>query len=78
MRPDLIEFVADRNPAKQGKFMPGSRIPIVGEDQLRAAKPDYVALLPWNLRTEVKAQLAYVAEWGGQLVTAVPRLEIGW
>ncbi len=77
IRPDLIEFVVDRNPAKQGKFMPGSRIPIVGEDRLREARPDYVVLLPWNLRTELKAQLAYIGAWGGQFVTAVPQLEVG-
>lgn len=77
IRPDLIDFVVDRNPAKQGKFMPGSRIPIVGEDRLREARPDYVVLLPWNLRAELKTQLAYIGAWGGQFVTAVPQLEVG-
>ncbi len=76
IRPDLIAFVVDRNPAKQGKCMPGSRIPIVDEDQLKAAKPDYILILPWNLRTELTHQLAYVKEWGGKLVTAVPDLQI--
>ena len=76
VRGDLVERVADANPAKQGKFMPGSRIPIVAEAQLRAARPDYIVLLPWNLRAELTAQLAYVRDWGGQLVTAVPMLEI--
>lgn len=76
VRPDLIAFVADRNPAKQGKFMPGSRIPIVGEEHLRAAQPDYVVLLPWNLRTELQSQLDYVSDWGGKLVTAVPQLKV--
>ncbi len=75
VRPDLVEFVVDRNPAKQGKFMPGSRIPIVGEAQLSTHRPDWVLVLPWNLRAEVAAQLAYIAQWGGQFVTAVPRLE---
>ena len=77
VRPDLIEFVVDRNPTKQGKFMPGSRVPIVGEETLRQERPDYVVLLPWNLRDELKAQLAYIADWAGQFVTAVPRLEVG-
>jgi SAM-dependent methyltransferase len=77
IRPDLIDFVVDRNPAKQGKFMPGSRIPIVSEDHLRKKQPDYVILLPWNLRAELKAQLAYIEAWRGQFVTAVPKLEIG-
>jgi len=75
VRPDLIEFVVDRNPAKQDKFMPGSRIPIASEARLREAKPDYVVLLPWNLRTELRPQLDYVYGWGGKLVTAVPQLE---
>ena len=76
IRPDLIAFVADRNPAKQGKYMPGSRVPIVAEQHLKDARPDYVVILPWNLRDEVRAQLAYVREWGASFVTAVPRLEI--
>jgi SAM-dependent methyltransferase len=76
VRADLITLVADRNPAKQGKFMPGSRIPIVAEQTLREARPDYVVILPWNLRTEVTQQLAYIRSWGGSFVTAVPRLEV--
>lgn len=76
IRADLLSFVADRNPAKQGKFLPGCRIPIVDEAQLKLTKPDYVFILPWNLRTEVTNQLRYIREWGGQFVTAVPKLEI--
>jgi len=76
IRCDLVSFVVDRNPAKQGKYMPGSRIPIVGEAQLVQARPDYVVLLPWNLREELVQQLAYVREWGGRFVTAVPALEV--
>ena len=74
VRPDLIAFVVDRNPAKQGRYMPGSRIPIVDEDRLRAARPDDVVLLPWNLRDELMQQLDYVRAWGGRFVTAVPAL----
>ncbi len=76
VRPDLISFVADRNPAKQGKFMPGSRIPIVSEDRIQGAKPDYVVILPWNLKAEVIDQLSYTRSWGAQFVTAVPALRI--
>lgn len=76
VRPDLISFVVDRNPAKQKKFMPGSRIAIVNESQLQDAKPDYVIILPWNLRVEVMQQLDYIRAWGGQFVTAVPELRI--
>lgn len=76
IRPDLISFVVDRNPAKQGKYMPGSRIPIVNEEKLQDAKPDYVVILPWNLKAEVMKQLDYVRTWGGKYVTAVPHMEI--
>jgi SAM-dependent methyltransferase len=75
-RPDLISFVVDRNPAKQGKYMPGSRIPIVDESRLKQARPDFVVLLPWNLREELTKQLCYVRDWGGRFVTAVPALEV--
>lgn len=76
IRSDLISFVVDRNPAKQGKYLPGSRIPIVGEQALKDAKPDYVIILPWNLKEEVMSQLGYVRDWGGRFVTAVPALRI--
>ena len=76
IRPDLLPYVVDRNPAKQEKFLPGSRIPIVVESCIRNDRPDYVVILPWNLRNEVVAQLDYIREWGGQFVTAVPALEL--
>ncbi|BAN35477.1 C-methyltransferase [Sulfuricella denitrificans skB26] len=76
VRSDLLPYVVDRNPAKQDKFLPGCRIPIVAEAHLQQTQPDYVAILPWNLREEVMAQLAYIREWGGQFVTSVPVLEI--
>lgn len=76
VRPDLLSYVVDRNPAKQNKFLPGCRIPIVAEAALKQTRPDYVVILPWNLHEEVMAQLAYIREWGGQFVTSVPMLEI--
>ena len=76
VRPDLLPYVVDKNPAKQGQYLPGSRIPIVDEAHLRAHRPDRVLILPWNLRSEVAAQLDYVRGWGGQFAVAVPRLEI--
>lgn len=76
IRSDLLPYVVDKNPAKQGKCMPGSRIPIVDEAHLKALRPDLILILPWNLREEVMAQLAYVREWGGEFVTAVPALEV--
>jgi hypothetical protein len=76
VRHDLVSFVVDRNPAKQGRFLPGSRIPVVDESRLKAEKPDYVAILPWNLKAEIIQQLGYVAAWGGKFVTLIPSLEI--
>lgn len=76
VRPDLIEFVVDRNPAKQGKYLPGSRIPIFDEQRLKHRRPDYVIILPWNLRDEIVSDLEYVGAWGGQFATAIPRLEV--
>ena len=76
VRPDLLPYVVDRNPAKLGKFMPGSRIPIVDQAHLKVHQPDRILILPWNLQLEVMAQLAYVRQWGGQFVTAVPALAV--
>lgn len=76
VRPDLLPYVVDLNPAKQGHGMPGSRIPIVDEAYLKADRPDRVLILPWNLREEITAQLAYIREWGGKFVAAVPRLQV--
>jgi len=75
-RPDLMPYVVDLNPAKAGKFLPGCRIPIVNEAHLKADKPDYVVILPWNIKPEVMNQLAYIREWGGKFVVAVPKLEV--
>ena len=75
-RGDLVQYVVDRNPAKVGRFMPGSRIPIVVEATLWQDQPDYVVILPWNLRTEVSVQLDAARDWGCQFVTAVPSLEV--
>ena len=76
IRPDLLPFVVDASPHKQGRWLPGSRIPVVGEAMLRESRPDFVLILPWNLRDEITAQLACVREWGGRFVTAVPALTI--
>jgi SAM-dependent methyltransferase len=76
VRSGLLPWVVDRNPAKQGQYMPGSRIPIVDEAHLRRERPHYVLILPWNLKAEVMSQLAYIREWGGQFVCAVPGIDI--
>lgn len=76
VRDDLIRFVVDRNPAKQGKYLPGSRIPIVDENSLRRLRPDYIVIFPWNLEDEVRDQLSYVRQWGAQFVVAIPELRV--
>ena len=76
IRPDLLRFVVDQNPAKQGRYLPGSRIPIVPEDFLNEARPDHVLILPWNLREEVEERLAYVRDWGATFATAIPELQV--
>jgi 2-polyprenyl-3-methyl-5-hydroxy-6-metoxy-1,4-benzoquinol methylase len=74
---DLIQYVVDKNPAKQGKYMPGSQIPIVEPITLEKHRPDYLIILPWNIANEVKEQNAPLAKLGTRFVTAVPKLEIG-
>ena len=73
---DLISCVADKNTSKQGKLLPSSHIPIVSEADLINYKPDYVLILPWNIKDEVIDQLSYVREWGGKFVTIIPSIEI--
>jgi len=76
VRPDLLPWVVDRNPAKQGKFMPGSRIPILGPEAIARQLPDRILILPWNLRDEIVGELEYVRQWGGKFVVVVPRFEL--
>jgi SAM-dependent methyltransferase len=76
IRSDLLAFTVDRNPFKHGKYLPGTHIPIHPTDEIAARRPDYVLILPWNLREEIGAQLAYVREWGGRLVVPLPSLEL--
>ncbi|MFV2144759.1 MULTISPECIES: methyltransferase domain-containing protein [Isoptericola] len=76
IRSDLIEFAVDRSPHKHGMFLPGTHIPIYPVEALYEARPDYVVVMPWNLRREISAQLTDVADWGARLVVALPRLEI--
>lgn len=76
IRPDLLPFVADASPHKQDMFLPGSRIPVVKEERIQQEKPDYVLILPWNLREEISSQLSYIRQWGGKFATAIPKLEV--
>jgi len=76
VRPDLVEYVVDRNPAKQDKYMPGSRIKIKDEQCLMNDKPDYVLILPWNLRSEITQQLDYIKEWNGKFIVSIPAIDV--
>ena len=73
---DLIEYTVDRSPYKQGRFLPGNHIPIYHPDRISLTKPDYVLILPWNLKDEIMKQLSCIREWGGQFVVPIPRLAI--
>jgi hypothetical protein len=73
---DLLGFVVDANPHKQNKWLPASHIPVVAESYLKAQRPDYVLILPWNLRDEITRQLAYIGDWGGQFVIPIPHLQV--
>jgi hypothetical protein len=76
IRSDLLSYTVDRSPVKQGKFLPGTHIPIHAPDRLAQTRPDYILVLPWNLRDEISEQLDYVRAWGGRLVFPIPALEI--
>ena len=76
VRGDLISFVVDRNLEKQGKFMPGSRIPIVEEARLKQHRPEFIVILPWNLADEISDQLSYARDWGAQFVRAIPEVKV--
>jgi C-methyltransferase C-terminal domain/Putative zinc binding domain/Methyltransferase domain len=73
---DLIDFVVDANPHKQNKFLPASHIPVVSEDEIKKTKPEFVIILPWNLKSEITSQLSYIREWGGKFVIPIPEIEI--
>jgi SAM-dependent methyltransferase len=75
-RTDLITFVADKSPHKQGRFIPGVRVPILAPDDIRTAKPDYLVIFPWNIAAEIRTELADIRTWGGKFVTAIPTLTI--
>lgn len=76
IRADLVAYTVDRNPYKQGKFLPGSHIPIYPPGRIRETRPDYVLILPWNLRDEIMEQLSYIREWGGRFVVPIPVVRV--
>ena len=76
IRSDLVVYTVDRSPVKQGKFLPGTHIPVYAPERLAQTRPDYILVLPWNLRDEISRQLEYVRSWGGRLVFPIPELEV--
>ena len=76
IRTDYIEYTVDRSPHKQGHFLPGTHIPIYHPDKIRETQPDYLVILPWNLKDEIMHQMAYIRDWGGEFVTLIPEVRI--
>jgi hypothetical protein len=76
IRSDFIEYTVDRNPYKQGKFLPGTHIPICHPDKIKETKPDYVLILPWNFKDEIMNQMAHIQEWGGQFIVPIPEVRV--
>lgn len=76
IRSDFLDFTVDANPYKQGKYTPGTHIPILAPEAIREAKPDYVLILPWNLKDEIVAQAGYIREWGGRFVVPIPSVQV--
>ena len=76
MRADFLDYTVDRSPHKQGRYLPGSRIPIHAPERIFETRPDSVWILPWNLRAEIAEQMAGIREWGGRFVVAVPEVQV--
>ena len=76
IKKDLISLVVDASPHKQGMFMPASHIPVVGEEKIKETQPDFVVILPWNIKDEIMNQLGYIRQWGGRFVVSIPEFEI--
>jgi SAM-dependent methyltransferase len=76
VRSDFIDYVVDRNPTKQGRFLPGTHLSVYDPERVRETRPDYLLILPWNIKQEVIDQMAHIRQWGGQFVVPIPTLEI--
>jgi hypothetical protein len=76
IRTDFLDYTVDRNPYKQGKFLPGTRIPIFSPENIRETRPDYLFILPWNFKDEIMKQCSYIREWGGMFVVPIPEIRI--
>jgi hypothetical protein len=76
IRMDLIDYTVDRSPHKQGHSLPGTHIPVYHPDKIKETKPDYLLILPWNLKDEIMEQMSYIREWGGQFVVLIPEVRV--
>jgi len=76
IRTDFLDYTVDRNPYKQGKYLPGSHIPIYDPERIRQTRPDYILILPWNFKDEILAQMSYIRDWGGQFVVPIPEVKV--
>jgi ABC-type Fe3+-hydroxamate transport system substrate-binding protein len=76
IRTDFLDYTVDRSHYKQGKFLPGTHIPIYPPEKIRETRPDYVLILPWNFRDEIMQQMTYIREWGGQFVVPIPEVKV--
>lgn len=76
IRQDFLDYTVDRNPHKQGAYLPGTRIPVFAPEKIAETRPDYVLILPWNLRDEIVGQMAFIRDWGGEFVVPIPRVEV--
>jgi SAM-dependent methyltransferase len=76
IRTDFLDYTVDRSPHKQGNYLPGTRIPVFSPDKIRETRPDFVLILPWNLRKEIMEQMSYIREWGGQFVVPIPEVKV--
>jgi hypothetical protein len=76
IRTDFLDYTVDRNPYKQGKFLPGTHIPIYPPEQISRTRPDYLLILPWNLKEEIIRQNAFIREWGGQFIVPIPEVKV--
>jgi hypothetical protein len=76
IRTDFLDYTVDKNPYKHGKFLPGTHIPIFPPERIRETRPDYVLILPWNLKDEIVAQLSYIREWGARCVVPIPEVQV--
>jgi hypothetical protein len=76
IRTDFLDYTVDRSPHKQGKFLPGTHIPVHAPEKIAETKPDYIMIVPWNLQKEIAKQLGYVREWGGRLFVPIPEVRV--